>query len=77
LKIIYCKIFSSLLAFDKNFYSDIFTIENFQFKLGAVLPVSVDKKSLNIKMEVCERIVVYVLPTRDAVIGEEQLKNWK
>ena len=45
-KIIHCKIVLSLLASDENFTVKFFTIEFFQFKLGAISPVVVGQKAV-------------------------------
>jgi len=43
MKIIHCKNFV-IAGIQKKFYSEIFTIDFFQFKLGAVSPVSVGQE---------------------------------
>jgi len=46
IKIIYCKNFCCCWHPTEIFYSEIFTIEFFQFKLGAVSPVSVEQEAV-------------------------------
>jgi len=64
--------FLSLLASDKNFYSENFFSSSWvlfhQFQL--------DKKLLHIRMEVCERncCVCVTIATRDVIIGKQWLK---
>jgi len=65
-----------LLAFNEKLYSEIFTTEFFQLKLGAILPVSVGQETITqIKWtSVKNSCVCATLATRDAVTGEEWLK---
>jgi len=66
-----------LLASNKKFFSEFFTIEFFQFKLDAISPVSVGLEAVTqIKMEVYERssCVSVTIATRDGVTGEKWLK---
>jgi len=58
-KIIHCKKFLPLLVSD-----EIFTIEFFQFKLGAISPVSVGQEAVIIlKWKSVKETVVYMLPS--------------